>query len=231
MERYYPQEERQLIAVDCVIFGFDQQELKLLLIRRAMEPGKGEWSLQGGFLRHDESLDQAACRVLNELTGLKNIYLEQLYAYGDPIRDPGERVVSVAYYALLKIEDYDQELNSSYDARWCNVSAIPSLVFDHREMVEKALRRLRRKARIQPIGFELLPDHFTLPQLQSLYEAIYQKPVDKRNFRKKILSMNLLEKLEEKDKTSSKKGAWLYQFNREHYNQLVANGFYFNLDV
>ncbi len=231
MNRFYPLEDRQLLAVDCVIFGFDNQDLKLLLIRRNMEPASGMWSLMGGFPRHNESLDDAAVRVLKQLTGLEDVYLEQLYAYGDVDRDPGERVVSVAYYALIRIEDYDKHLVKEHDAHWRRISDIPELVFDHRVMVDKALRRLRRRARIQPIGFELLPDTFTLPQLQALYEAIYQKELDKRNFRKKILSMKLLDKLEEKDKTSSKKGAWLYRFNPEKYQEALANGFYFSVDV
>jgi 8-oxo-dGTP diphosphatase len=231
MSLYYPNEERQLLAVDCVIFGFDNQELKLLLIKRNMEPGKGMWSLMGGFPKHEEGLDQAAQRVLKQLTGLQNVYLEQLFAYGDPERDPGERVVSVAYCSLIKIEDYDKDLVKENDAHWRPVSDIPDLVFDHREMVDKALKRLRRRARIQPIGFELLPEKFTMPQLQGLYEAIYQKELDKRNFCKKLLSMGLLDKLDEKDKSSSKKGAFLYRFNPVKYQELVARGFYFSVDV
>jgi hypothetical protein len=189
------------------------------------------WSLMGGFLKKNEDLDEAAIRVLNQLTGLHDVYMEQLYAYGDVGRDPGERVVSVAYYALIKIEDYDKSLVREHDAHWCPMDAIPDLVFDHRVMVEKALRRLRRRARIQPIGFELLPEKFSLPQLQGLYEAIYQKELDKRNFRKKILGMELLDKLEEKDKSSSKKGAFLYCFNSDKYQELLAKGFYFSVDV
>lgn len=231
MSFYYPHEDRQLLAVDCVIFGFDKNELKLLLIKRNMEPGMGMWSLMGGFPRHNEGLYQAAERVLNQLTGLCNVYLEQLFAYGDVDRDPGERVVSIAYYSLIKIEDYDKDLVKVNNAHWSPVSNIPDLVFDHREMVDKALRRLRRRARIQPIGFELLPEKFTMPQLQSLYEAIYQKELDKRNFVKKILSMGLLDKLEEKDKSTSKKGAFLYRFNPEKYQELVSRGFYFSVDV
>ena len=231
MNPFYPHEDRQLLAVDCVIFGFDNQELKLLLIRRKMEPGKGMWSLMGGFPKRDEGLYQAAGRVLKQLTGLENVYLEQLFAYGDVDRDPGERVVSVAYFSLIKIGDYDQELVKQYDAHWVCVNCIPELVFDHREMVEKAFRRLRRRARTQPIGFELLPDKFSMPQLQSLYEGIFQKELDKRNFRKKILSMGFLDKLDEKDKSSSKKGAFLYRFNPEKYKELIDKGFYFSLEV
>jgi ADP-ribose pyrophosphatase YjhB (NUDIX family) len=231
MGHFYPDEDRQLVAVDCVIFGFGNQELKLLLIKRCMEPGEGMWSLMGGFPKRDESLDQAANRVLFQLTGLRQVYLEQLYAYGEVERDPGERVVSVAYYALINIGAFNKELVREHDAHWCPISQIPELVFDHRIMVNKALARLKRRARIQPIGFELLPDKFSLPQLQGLYEAIYQKELDKRNFRKKILSMDLLDKLEEKDKSSSKKGAFLYRFNQDKYNELLGNGFYFSVDV
>lgn len=231
MSQYYPNEDRQLLAVDCVIFGFDNQELKLLLIKRNMEPGKGMWSLMGGFPKHDEGLDQAAERVLKQLTGLQNVYLEQLYAYGNVDRDPGERVVSVAYCSLIKIEDYDKDLVKENNACWQSVSDIPELVFDHRGMVDKALKRLRRRARIQPIGFELLPEKFTMPQLQGLYEAIYQKELDKRNFCKKILSMGLLDKMDEKDKSTSKKGAFLYRFNPEKYQELLSEGFYFSVDV
>lgn len=231
MSQYYQNEARQLLAVDCVIFGFDNHELKLLLIKRDMEPGRGMWSLMGGFPKSDEGLYQAAERVLRQLTGLGNVYLEQLFAYGDVDRDPGERVVSVAYYSLIKIEDYDKDLVKENNAHWRPVGDIPELVFDHGKMVDKALRRLRRRARIQPIGFELLPEKFTMPQLQSLYEAIYQKELDKRNFCKKILSMGLLDKLDEKDKSSSKKGAFLYRFNLEKYQELVSKGFYFSVDV
>lgn len=231
MSLYYPKEDRQLLAVDCVIFGFDDQVLKLLLIKRNMEPGKGMWSLMGGFPKRNESLYQSAERVLKQLTGLQGVYLEQLFAYGEIDRDPGERVVSVAYYSLIRIGDYDKDLVKENDAHWAPVSNIPDLVFDHREMVEKALKRLRRRARIQPIGFELLPDKFSMPQLQSLYEGIFQKELDKRNFRKKILGMGLLDKLTEKDKSSSKKGAFLYRFNPEKYQELLAKGYYFSLDV
>lgn len=231
MHRYYIQEDRQLIAVDCIIFGFDRDQLKLLLLKRNIEPGLGQWSLAGGFLRRDEDLDEAACRVLCDLTGLKDVYLEQVMTFGHPDRDPGERVVSVSYYALLKVADHDSDLLMEHGAHWRPIETVPDLIFDHNEMVDKALRRLRRKAKSQPIGFELLPEKFTLPQLQSLYEAIYQKELDKRNFRKKILSMGFLDKLEEKDKSSSKKGAFLYRFNQEKYDQLVAEGFYFSLDM
>jgi ADP-ribose pyrophosphatase YjhB (NUDIX family) len=231
MDKYYQDEDRQLVAVDCIIFGFDAGYLKLLLIKRNFEPGKGQWSLAGGFLRRNESLDECASRVLHELTGLKEVYLEQLQSYGEVNRDPGERVVSIAYYALLNIRDHNLDLQYENEACWCPLESMPGLIFDHRDMVDKALRRLKRKIKIQPVGFELLPDRFTLPQLQSLYESIYQKELDKRNFRKKILSMELLDKLTEKDKSGSKKGAYFYRFNQRKYNQLVSDGFYFNLDI
>ena len=231
MSKFYQKEERQLLAVDCIIFGFDKGVLKLLLIKRNFEPEKGKWSLAGGFLRSDESLDDCAQRVLHELTGLKNVYLEQLFSYGDVSRDPGERVVSVAYFALLNSEECNNEISKDNEACWCPMNELPGLIFDHREMVDKALRRLQRKIKIRPIGFELLPEKFTLPQLQVLYEAIYQKDLDKRNFRKKILMMDLLDKLQEKDKSSSKKGAFLYCFNKDKYEELLKKGFYFNLDV
>lgn len=231
MHQYYHQEERQLIAVDCIIFGFDKGQLKLLLLKRKMKPSLGKWTLAGGFLNIDESLDDAAGRVLTNLTGLRDVFLKQLYVFGTPDRDPGERVVSVSYYALLKVDDYNEDLVIENGAHWRPIEDIPELVFDHGVMVNKALGRLRRVAKSQPIGFALLPEKFTLPQLQSLYEAIYQKELDKRNFRKKILSMELLDKLDEKDKSSSKKGAFLYKFNKIKYEELLAKGFYFSLDI
>lgn len=231
MNKYYSKEDRQLLAVDCIIFGFDAGKIKLLIVKRNFEPELGGWSLAGGFVRKDEGIDECASRVLHELTGLKIIYLEQLLTYGSVDRDPGARVVSVAYYALLNVKDHNLDLNRNNEACWCPLEEMPELVFDHGAMVAKALKRLKRKAKIGPIGFELLPDRFTLPQLQSLYECIYQKNLDKRNFRKKILSMELLEKLTEKDKSSSKKGAYYYCFNRKKYDQLAAEGFYFNLEV
>lgn len=183
----------------------------------------------GGFLRKDESLDDAATRVLYTLTGLDDVYLEQLYTYGDLNRDPGARVISTAYYALINIEKYEEQLTQQYSAQWWDINNYPDLIFDHNIMVNKALRRLRRKTRTQPIGFELLPKKFTIPQLQSLYEAIHQRKMDKRNFRKKLLSHDFLERLEEKDKRNSKKGAYLYKFNEEKYNELVQKGYGFEI--
>lgn len=228
---FYQQEHKTLVAVDSIIFGFNENdyELKLLLLKRNFEPAKGEWSLMGGFVTPDESLDEAAQRIVQKLTGLENVYMEQLYAFGDPRRDPGGRIISVAYFSLIKINEYDKELVKKNGASWIPLSELPELIFDHNDMVSTALRKLRIRARTQPIGFELLPKKFTIPQLQRLYEAIYQKPFDKRNFRRKVLTMGLLDKLEEKEKETSKKGAFYYQFNTAKYEELLRRGFNFEL--
>ena len=220
---------KQLVALDSIIFGFDNDQLKVLLFKRKLEPQSGHWSLMGGFLQENESLDEASRRVLYTLTGLHDVFLEQLYAFGEVNRDPAERVVSVTYYSLIKINDYDREIVRKSGAEWFPAASHPRLIFDHNEMVLMALNRLRRKCRTQPIGFELLPEKFTIPQLQSLYEAILMQQLDKRNFRKKILSMNLIDKLDEKDKGSSKKGAFLYRFNKDRYEQLTSQGFSFEI--
>jgi ADP-ribose pyrophosphatase YjhB (NUDIX family) len=229
LKHYYSGNKTFLVAVDCIIFGFDYEQLKLLLIKRNFRPQKGKWSLVGGFLSAEESLDQAALRILNKLSGLNDIYLEQLYTYGDIHRDPGERVLSTAYYTLINAENYHLPVNRELSARWFPIGQCPSLIFDHGIMVEKAMRRLRRKSLSQPIGFELLPEKFTIPQLQRLYEAIHQRELDKRNFRKKILSMGLLKKLDEKQKSGSRKGAYFYRFDKEKYDDLVGRGFHFEL--
>jgi len=226
---FYHTEDKFNVAVDCIIFGFDDEGLKLLLLQRNFEPALGKWSLMGGFLKKNESIENAASRVLLTLTGLNNVYMEQLSAFGDIERDPGARVISVAYYALININNYDRELVRKNNAHWIKIDQLPDLIFDHEKMVSKALRRLRRKASSEPVGFNLLPEKFTLPQLQRLYEAIYQVDFDKRNFRKKILSLGILEKMEEKDKESSKRGAYLYHFNEQKYHRLVDDGFSFGL--
>jgi hypothetical protein len=228
-KKYYTQFAKIFVAVDCIIFGFLDNKLKILLRTRDFEPGLGKSSLIGGFVREEESLDDAAARILHDLTGLENVFLEQLYTHGEIDRDPGERVISVSYYALLKVQDLDHDHVEQHGARWCNVGECKQLIFDHNKMVEKALARLRRRAKNQPIGFELLPRKFTIPQLQMLYEAIYQKKLDNRNFRKKLLAMDVLEKLEIKDKSTSKKGAYLYRFDKKRYNKLLQNGFLFDL--
>ena len=201
------------------------------MLKEVFEPAKGKWSLEGGFVEKDESLDEAASRILRKLTGLDHIYLKQSFVYGEVNRDSGARVISVAYFALITIMDIDSELAEKNGAHWRSLSHLPALIFDHSEMVKKALKDLQDQVKIKPVGFELLPDKFTLVHLQELYEAIYQKNLDKRNFRKKILSMDILEKLDEKEKDTSKKGAFYYKFNKERYKKLKKEGFYFNLDI
>jgi ADP-ribose pyrophosphatase YjhB (NUDIX family) len=225
---FYSRHNRHFVAVDCIILGFDQEKLNILLHKRKFEPYLGEWSLFGGFVDEKENIDAAAARVLSSLTGFKGIYLEQLFTYGDVERDR-ERVISIAYYALINTEQYSSLEGGDYDAVWISMEEIPELILDHKVMVNKALRRLRRKAASEPIGFELLPEKFTLPRLQKLYEAIYGEDFDKRNFRKKILSMGLLEKLEEKDKSGSRKGAYLFRFDKLKYDRLVGEGLEFEL--
>lgn len=229
----YSKYKRHLVAVDCIIFGYDihEKEIKLLLVKRSFNPAKGKWSLAGGFVEPRESLDAAASRVLQNLTGLRNIFMKQLYSYGEPARDPGARVISIAYWALIRVKDINKKLTEKNGAHWHSLKEMPKLIFDHQQMYEKAMKELQLQVRIKPVGFELLPEKFTLVQLADLYEAIYQNNIDKRNFRKKLLSMNILEKLDEKEKETSKKGAFYYRFNRERYKKYVKNGYHFDLDV
>jgi len=228
-EPNYSEHKKFHVALDCIIFGFDNGELKLLIHKRKFEPFRGHWSLFGGFLKSGESLYDGARRILFELTGLEDIYLEQLFAYGEPDRDPAQRVISVTYMALIPEHRYSSEYSRRYGAMWIPLKELPDLIMDHNDMVAKGLKRLRKIASTQPIGFELLPNEFTIPQLQSLYEAILGEQLDKRNFRKKLLSMDLLLKLDEKDKSGSRKGAFLYKFDQKKYNKLVNNGFNFTI--
>lgn len=223
----YKSQDRILLAVDCIIFGFDGKEMKALLIKRGFEPEKGKWSLMGGFVGENENVNASAARVLKQLTGLTNIYMEQLYCFGDTNRDSAGRVVSIAYFALINISDYNEQLTTDHEARWFPLAKIPPLVFDHKLMVKKAKDTLVEKVSNHPIGFELLPAKFTLPQLQNLYEAIYETPLDKRNFTRKILSINVLKKLKEKDKASSRKGAFYYVFDKTTYAKLQHDGIKF----
>jgi ADP-ribose pyrophosphatase YjhB (NUDIX family) len=220
----YKDHDRLLLAVDCIIFGFEGKHLKGLFIKRAFEPQKDKWSLMGGFVDKGESVETAAERILTQLTGLTNVYMEQLQCFGDVSRDPGGRVVSVAYFALIKIDDYAESLMQTHNARWFELSKVPGLVFDHKQMVKRARERLRQKVANHPIGFELLPHKFTLPQLQNLYEAVYETPLDKRNFTRKILSLGILNKLKEKETASSRKGAFYYVFDRAKYTRLEREG-------
>ena len=225
----YTDKDKFHLAVDCVIFGFAADRLKLLLYKRDFEPEKGNWSLMGGFLKDNETLDNAAYRVLARITGLRNIYMDQLYAFSSLDRDSAARVISVAYYSLININDYDESLLRQHGVEWFSIDELPPLIFDHNEIVEKSLRRLKRKTKTQPIGFELLPNNFTINQLRFLYEAIYQRELDPANFRRKFISMDLLDRLPIKDMNTSRKGAYLYAFNKEKYENLTAKGFSFDV--
>lgn len=223
----YQQYSRHLLAIDCIIFGFDGEDLKGLFINRKLEPQKGNLSLMGGFIGENESVDAAAERVLFELTGLSNVYMEQLHCYGAPDRDVHSRVVSIAYFALISIADYNERMLKEHNAVWINLKQVPELIFDHQQMVEDAKERLKQKVANHPIGFALLPLKFTLRQLQALYEAIYEMPLDKRNFTRKIFSIDIIKKLDEKEKTSSRKGSFYYVFDEEKYKLLEKEGLKF----
>lgn len=220
----YKKHDRLFVAVDCIIFGFDGRHLKALFVKRGIEPGLGKWSLMGGFVKKDESVNEAASRVLNSLTGLSDIYMEQLFCFGNVNRDPGGRVISITFFALIKIDDYSETLMQEHKAKWFSLNAVPSLLFDHKQMIRLAIERLREKVSNHPIGFALLPEKFTLQQLQALYEAIYERSLDKRNFIRKIHSLNILHKLKEKEKESSRKGAFYYVFDKKKYEELDKEG-------
>lgn len=215
----YSGQARILVAVDCIIFGFDGTRVKLLLVKRGLEPEKGKSSLMGGFIKSSESPDDAANRVLEERTGLKNVYMDQFMVFGKPNRDPVERTLSVAYFALIDIHQYEEQITEENNPEWFLLDEMPPLVFDHAEMVQLALKQLRYKAALHPILFQLLPNKFTIPQLQALYEGVYQTQFDDRNFSRKLLSTGLLVKQAEKDKLSSKKGAFYYCLDQSHYEE------------
>jgi 8-oxo-dGTP diphosphatase len=221
---------RPALTVDAVVFGLDDEDLKVLLIRRDLEPFKGKWALPGGFVRVQESLEEAVRRELREETGVSQLFLEQLYTFGAVDRDPRERVVTVAYYALVKLSDHRiHAATDACDAAWFAVSEARSLAFDHERILALALERLKNKVRYQPIGFELLPPEFTLSQLQRLYETILETPLDKRNFRKKILSMDFIVALDEVERDVAHRAARLYRFDRKKYQQLQKRGFNFEI--
>ena len=216
---YYHEHSKVWLSVDCIIFGFDENKLKILIGRRNMDPGRGEWSLYGGFVNATESVDEAASRTLYELTGLRNLYMRQIGAFGKVDRDPGERVVSIAYYALINANEYDDKLRKEHGLQWINIDEIPQLYSDHNEMVSKARKMMQQKMSHEPVGFRLLPSLFTLTQLQKLYEAVYGTELDNRNFRKRVKEMDFIEKTELIDKKNSKRGAFLYRFNNKAYNE------------
>ncbi len=213
---YYKEHARHFVSVDCVIFGLHEGKLNILLIKRRMMPGKDKWSLMGGFVEENESLDDAAKRVLHQLTGLENVYMDQVGTFGEIDRDPGARVISIAYCALLNFDDQDHQRVIENDAHWIPLDEMPELFFDHPQIVAKALEYLRKQVHSKPIVFQFLPELFTLSQLQSVYEAILGEKLDKRNFRKRIMESNSLDKTDLIDKSNSKRGATLYKLRIEN---------------
>ena len=214
----YSSNQNITVAIDCVIFGFDSKKLNLLLFKRRVSPFKGSWSLIGEVLENNVSLNQSATDILSKLTGLENIYLKQLKTYGALNRDPKERVISIVYFSLIRVDKLSLKMVENFDAKWFAFNELPELILDHSEMVKDSIIELRNIAKDQPLGFELLPKLFTLPQLQTLYECIYDTKFDSRNFRKKILSLNVLEKTNLKDKSTSRKGAFLFGFKENVIN-------------
>ncbi len=207
------------VGVDSVIFGFNGKDLYLLIVKRAYPPRKGAWTLMGGFVRNGEDLDAAAQRTLEDLTGLENVYIKQVGAFGKADRDSGARVISVAYYALIDVKDYDANFSGKYGARWVKIDEIPPLVFDHREIVDRAREIMRNDARNSDAAFNLLPKMFTLTKLNKLFEAILGKPIDKRNFRKKVAELKYIKPTGKIDQTDSKRGAMLYTFDKKIYDR------------
>ncbi len=221
---------RPAVTADCVVFGLDEEDLKVLLVQRGQEPFQGHWALPGGFAVVGEALEDTARRELAEETGLKDVFLEQLYTFSDPQRDPREHVVTVAYYALVNLSDHPvQAATDARSAAWFCIDDIPKLAFDHDRILQTAYERLRGKITYQPIGFELLPEKFPLRMLQGVYEKILDRPLDKRNFRKKILSMEILEELDEIETDVGHRAARLYRFNKRVYDDKVKQGFIFEL--
>lgn len=219
MTEFYSGVQKAFVSVDIIVFGFEDSKLKLLIGKRQMDPGRGEWSLYGGFVGAMESVDEAANRVLFELTGLRNLYMKQVHTFGAVERDPGERVISVAYCALINVKDYDRHLLEEHGVQWVELNKMPLLYSDHNDMVKRAITLLRRRINTEPLSFNLLPDLFTLTQLQHVYEAVLGEEIDKRNFRKRIKSIDFIEKTELIDKLTSKRGAALYRFNKRMYEE------------
>lgn len=221
---------RPALTADCVVFGLDEEDLKVLLIQRGVNPFAGKWALPGGFAMVGESLEATARRELSEETGLRNIFLEQLYTFSEPDRDPREHVVTVAYYALVNLSEHKiQAATDASNAAWFAIDDIPKLAFDHEKILKVAYERLKGKIRYRPIGFELLPDKFTLSQLQRMYEKILDRELDKRNFRKKILNMKIIGELDEIETDVAHRAARLYRFNKKKYDEKVKDGFNFEL--
>lgn len=228
--KYIYEYPRPAVTTDCVIFGFDGDELKVLLIKRGIEPFKNYWALPGGFIELDEDADTCAKRKLEQETGLDEIFMEQLYTFSSVDRDPRYRVISIAYYALVKLSDFRPKAgNDTFQVEWFPLSAIPAIAFDHEQILEKAVTRLKGKIKYKPIGFELLPEKFTMPELLHLYQIVLQLKLDDRNFRKKILSYNLLIDTGEVQKGARNRAPKLYRFDKERYEALSKQGFYFEL--
>ncbi len=221
---------RPALTVDCVVFGIDESDLKILLIQRDLPPFEGRWALPGGFVHVDEPIEDAARRELAEETGLSNVFLEQLYTFGGVDRDPRERVVTVAWFALVNLHDH--EVKAATDAReagWFSAAEADDLAFDHDEIVQVALNRLSGKVKYQPIGFELLPEKFTLSQLQHIYEVVLETRLDKRNFRRKVLATKLLIATGKVEQDVAHRAARLYKFDRQKYEELSREGYLFEL--
>jgi 8-oxo-dGTP diphosphatase len=221
---------RPALTVDAVVFALDEGDLKVLLIKRGLPPFEGKWALPGGFVHMEETLEAAVRRELKEEAGLENIFLEQLYTFGEPGRDPRGRTVSVAYYGLVKLAEHrPAAATDAADAAWFAVADLPGLAFDHEKIVGVALKRLQGKVRYQPIGFELLPRKFTLSELQHLYETVLERPLDKRNFRKKILAMGLLVDTGDMERDVAHRAARLFAFDQKKYAALERKGFNFEI--
>lgn len=221
---------RPSVTVDNVIFTFDERLLKVLLIKRKSDPFRGEWALPGGFVNIDESLEEAARRELKEETGLKNAYVEQFFTFGDVDRDPRGRVLSVGFYALVKIEETNLAPDTdASDVQWYPAYDLPELAFDHALIIDKALNMLKLKVKMQPVGFELLPEHFSLSDLQRLVEAVIDDELDKRNFRKKVLNLDILSQSEGKTPNVARRAATLYKFDKHKYVDLKKKGGKFSL--
>lgn len=222
---FYSQNPKFYVSVDCVIFCFENNELKVLLQKRNFEPFKGELTLMGGFVQENEDPQDTAYRVLEERTGINNIIIDQVGTFGAPDRDPGARVITIGYSCLVDKNLCNSELNHQHYGFWVNVYDLPELSFGHNEIIDKALNMLRMKIGKVPVGFQLLPELFTLTQLQSLHEAILNEPLDKRNFRKKIAELTYIIKTNKKDKIHSKRGAALYYYNQDVCRNLFKENF------
>ena len=221
---------RPAVTADCVVFGLDDDDLKVLLIQRDNPPFEGCWALPGGFAQVGEAIEETARRELAEETGLQSVFLEQLYTFGEPDRDPREHVITVAYYALVNLSEHSvRPATDARNAAWFELDDVPELGFDHNRILQAAYDRLKGKITYVPIGFELLPRKFTLRQLQQLYEKILDRKLDKRNFRKKILKMDMLKDLDEIETDVAHRAARLYCFDKRKYDRMTDKGFNFEL--